>query len=62
MNNPSPTLNLEIRHDVKGNPFFQVLTTKDTVRFYPGDIIEEVDLKRIVQNRTLTVNIKEPKA
>lgn len=58
---PSPTINLEIRHDVKGNRFFQVLTTKDTAQHYPGDIIEEKDLKRIISNKFFTVNIKEAK-
>ncbi len=58
---PSPTLNLEMRHDIKGNPFFQVVTTKDTDQHYPGDIIEEKELKRIIYNKFFTVNIKEAK-
>lgn len=56
-----PTLNLIMRHDVKGDPFFQVDTVRNTISFLPGDIIERVDLARIIQARTTTVNIKEAK-
>ena len=56
-----PTLNLVIRHTVAQEPFFQVVSTKDTTQYYPGAIIEERELKRIVQEKRTTVNIKEVK-
>lgn len=54
-----PTLNLLLRHDVQGKPFFQVDTVKNTIRHLPGDIIEKHDLEKIVNAKNTNVNIKE---
>lgn len=59
-----PTLNLIIKRSVlhPSTQLFKVTSTKDTTQFYPGDTIEERDLKRIVQEKRITVNIKEAKS
>ncbi len=59
---PTPVINLEMNHAIDGGKTFRVLTTKDTVRHYPGDLLEQSEVERLVQQKAITVNIKEVKS
>ena len=47
---------------IDGGKNFEVLSTKNTVRHYPGDFLDQRELERLVHDKAITINIKEAKA
>lgn len=58
---PTPTINLELNHAIDGTKVFLVLSTRDTARHYPGDLFGQEEVERLVQQKSITANIKEAK-
>ena len=50
-----PTINLLFKPST-GN--FQVVSTKNTLRYTPGDYIRREDVEQLIQSKAYTVNIK----
>lgn len=50
-----PTINLAFRA-ATGN--FEVLSTKNTLRYIPGDYIRKQDVQELINSKCYSVNIK----
>ena len=54
-----PTINLEFKPNT-GN--YHVASTKNTLKYTPGDYIRRKDVEQLIQTKKFTVNIKKAKA